>query len=212
LVLSEDDYNAVTRDVVIVPIFADEATETSDAVVRISATHIAHCTRITTVLQEDLALDRECVPCPGSQLHRIEQGVSGYLALQRLVEGSPPPVVRTTRTAWWPRQGDIRYAPLEAAAGAKKMFAILSEDDWNSRPGSTHSTGAKLTSKSRAPEHWRAPLEVPVAGGGVVVAGHLYLLPHTAIDPKAPNAPRPSTLEAQQLAELAARSATVLGL
>lgn len=211
LVLSESDYNAVTRDVVIVPILADAAMPESDAVVRISATHIAHCTRITTVLQEDLDLTQRGVPCPAQVLGRIKRGVRGYLSLQRLIDQGPALAVETTRDTWWPRQGAVHYAPLEALDGERKLFAVMSEDDWNSRPGSRHSTGAKLTSKSKSPEHWRAPLEVPVSGG-VAVAGHLYLLVHKAMSPKPPNAPRPTALDAAQMAQLAAKSAAVLNL
>ena len=211
LVLSEDDYNDVTRDVVIVPIFADEATAANDVVVRVSGTHVAHCTRVTTVLQDDLDLSKQGMPCPGSQLSRVKNGVRGYLALPRLVDRVPSPTVQTARASWWPRQGGVHYAPLDSVEGAKKMFAILSEDDWNARPGSSYSTGAKLTSKPRSAEHWRAALEVPVTGG-VVVAGHLYLLPHAAMDAKRPNPPRPSALSAEQMAQLASKTATVLGL
>lgn len=127
LVLSEDDYNAVTRDVVVVPIFADKTTAASDVVVRISATHIAHCTRVTTVLQQNLDVSKRGMLCPGPQLTAVKAGVRGYLALQRLVDGAPAPTVSTSRSTWWPRQAGVYYAPLEAAEGATKMFAVFSE-------------------------------------------------------------------------------------
>lgn len=211
LVLSENDYNAVTRDVVIVPIFADEAMGENNAVVRVSPTHIAHCTRVTTVLQENLELARGGIPCPPQVLARIKRGICAYLSLQRLVERTPAPPVDTTRDRWWPRQSAVYYAPLDAPDGERKLFAVMSEDDWNSRPGSRYSTGAKLTSKGRPPEHWRAPLEIPVPGG-VVVAGHLYLLVHAAMSPKPPNPPRPAGLDDEQMAQLAAKTAAVLSL
>ncbi|MEJ7787371.1 MAG: hypothetical protein WKF96_21415 [Solirubrobacteraceae bacterium] len=211
LVLSENDYNAVTRDVVIVPIFADEAMGESDAAVRVSLTHIAHCTRVTTVLQEDLELSRRGITCPPQVLARIKRGICAYLSLQRLVERTPAPPVETTRDTWWPRQSAVHYAPLEALDDERKLFAVISEDDWNSRPGSRYSTGVKLTSKGRSPEHWRAPLEVPVPGG-VAVSGHLYLLVHAAMSPKSPNPPRPAALDDEQMAQLAAKTADVLSL
>lgn len=211
LVMSENDYNAVTRDVVVVPIFADQDTAASDAVVRISPTHIAHCTRITTVLQDDLDLSAGGVRCPPLPLEAVKRGVRCYLTLERLIDQEPSPTVTTSRMTWWPRQADVRYAPLEAAGGDKKMFAFVSDDDWSSRPGLTYSTGAKLTSKSRSAEHWRAALEVTVSGG-VAAAGHLYLLPHAVIDERAPNPPRPSMLDAPQMAQLAEKTASVLCL
>lgn len=89
-----------------------------------------------------------------------------------------------------------------------KMYAFLSDDDWNSLAGTIYSAAVRLTSKTH-PMRTRWEVEAPA---GWVVAGHLYSVLHDDVDQRAPRPPRPSRLDGQKLSEIARLLFTLLAL
>jgi mRNA-degrading endonuclease toxin of MazEF toxin-antitoxin module len=205
LVVSEDDWNQRTRDAVIVPVYREQDPQTSNVRVAVGEGLVADCTRVQNLVQEFLG--EHVGACPAPALTRVRIGIRVYLDIDRLIakqrRGEPP----RAREEWWPRQAKVHYA-LEREVQRKKLFAIFSDDDWNSRPQTRYSAAVRLTSKRR---DWREGWEVEVPGG-CVVAGHLYSLLHADLDQKAPPASKPRHLEDDELAEIAARLAVLLRL
>lgn len=101
----------------------------------------------------------------------------------------------------------VRYAD-QPGLHQTKMYALLSDDDWNSLEGTIYSAAVRLTSKTHAARR-RWEVEVP---GGWVVAGHLYSILHDDIGQRAPNAPRPNRLGAEELSDIARLLITLLAL
>lgn len=204
VVLSEDDWNLRTRDAVIVPVFRAPGSAESNVRVALDDELVADCTRVQNVAQEYLGDSRE--PCAREVLTRIRLGVRIYLDLDRLMAMKPHSPLRP-RSDWWPRQGQVRHADIPEVPG-EKMFCIVSDDDWNSRPTTSYSGAVRLTSKKR---DWRGRWEVEVPGG-CVVAGHLYSLLHADIDPRPPEGKRPPELTPEELKEIAERLMVLLKL
>ncbi len=205
VVLSEDDWNVRTRDAVIVPVYREPGTASGNVRVELDDQLVADCTRVQNVLHESLGEDRGV--CERKALTRIRIGVRVYLDIAQLLNEAGPRQPINPRSEWWPRQGQVRYAEL-ANLSQNKMYCLLSDDDWNSRPTTIYSAGVRLTSKGRK---WRSKWEVEVPGGSVV-AGHLYSLLHEDIDPQPPRSPRPAKLTPDKLREIAERLVVSLKL
>jgi mRNA-degrading endonuclease toxin of MazEF toxin-antitoxin module len=205
LVVSEDEWNARTRDAVIVPVYREPGTAAGNVRIAVDDELVADCTRVQNVAQETLGADRG--PCPREPMLRVRIGIRVYLDIDRLLKRAGPRTPPAARDEWWPHQGEIRYAELPQFPG-DKMFCVISDDDWNSRATTIYSAGLRLTSKAR---EWRSRWEVTISNGWIV-AGHLYSLLHEDIDPSAPKAPRPQEASVEELHELADRLSVMLKL
>lgn len=205
LVVSEDDWNVRTRDAVIVPVYRQPGTASGNVRVALDDELVADCTRVQNVAHESLGEDRGI--CERKVLTQIRLGVRVYLDIGQLLNEAGPRQPINPRSEWWPRQGQVRYAELSSLPQSK-MFCLLSDDDWNSRPTTIYSAAVRLTSKARK---WRSSWEVEVPGGSVV-AGHLYSLLHQDIAPRPPKSPRPAELTAVKLREIAERLVVLLKL
>ncbi len=205
VVLSEDDWNSRTRDAVIVPVYREPGTASGNVRVALDDRLVADCTRVQNVAQDSLGADRG--GCKREALMRIRLGVRVYLDIARLLEEAGPRQPISPRVDWWPRQGEVRYAEVPGLSRGK-MFCLLSDDDWNSRPSTVYAAAVRLASKRR---NWRAGWEVEISDGSVV-AGHLYSLLHEDIEPDPPSSPRPTQLTPQKLREIAERLVVLLRL
>lgn len=205
LVLSENDWNERTRDVVIVPVYRGRGTGVGNVRVEVAPGLVADCTRIQNVPQDELGRDRGV--CPTQPFVRVRIGVRIYLDIDRLRRQAGPKSPLQPRSSWWPRQGDVRYVEVTGFP-EDKMYCVMSEDDWNSRDTTIYSAGLRLTSKTRS---WRSPWEVQISSGWIVT-GHLYSLLLEDFGQQPPRAPRPQRADSDELEQLANGLATLLGL
>lgn len=202
IALSEDDWNLRTRDAVIVPVFRAPGSAQGNVRIALDDQLVADCTRVQNVAQEYLGEDRGS--CAREALRGIRLGVRIYLDIDRLLALNRRSPLKP-RSEWWPRQGQVRYAEIPDPP-EDKMFCIVSDDDWSSRPTTTYSGAVRLTSKTR---DWRGPWEVEIPGG-YLVAGHLYSLLHEDINPDPPRGERPTELSPEKLKEVAERLLVLL--
>lgn len=205
IVVSEDDWNARTRDAVVVPVYREPGTTSGNVRVELDGGLVADCTRVQNVARESLGKDRGV--CERRALTRIRIGVRIYLDIEQLLMQSGPRQPISPRSQWWPRQGQVSYAEVPGLS-QNKMFCLISDDDWNSRPATAYSAAVRLTSKGR---ERRSKWEVGVPGGSAV-AGHLYSLLHEDIDPSSPTSPRPAKLMPEKLRDIAERLIVLLKL
>lgn len=205
IVLTEDAWNGVMGDAVIVPVFALDHQPTNLFSVLIDDGLVANCTRPTNL---NTAFLGEAVgPCADEPLTRVRIGVRRYLDIDRrerkkTVEASNP------RRSWWPHQGHFHFAANPEIGADDKLYASVADDDWNSREGSTYTAAVRLTSKSKP---FRQRWEVAVAGS-FVVSGDLYTISHSRFEQKSPSAKYPQVMTADELADLATVQKRALSL
>lgn len=206
LVVSENDWNSRTRDVVVVPLYGGGVAEAGNVRIAIKDGLVADCTRVQNVAQDVIGADRGA--SERQALLRVRLGLRVYLDIDRLVDRARPRAsAPDANTGWWPRQGQVRYAEVPGFP-ADKMFCVVSEDDWNSRTSTAYSAALRLMSKTR---RWRSQWEVEI-GNRWIVAGHLYSLLHADIDQAVPSSPRPREACPEELHQLAMRLSVLLKL
>lgn len=205
LVLTEDPWNAVMGDVVIVPIFAVEEPQTNLMRVLVDDGLVANCTRPNNL---NITFLGDAVgPCDDGPLTRVRIGVRRYLDIDRRVEKNTLPA-SDPRSTWWPHQGDFHFARNPRIGPHDKLYASVADDDWNSREGVTYTATVRLTSKTKA---FRRRWEVPVAGS-FVVSGDLYTISYTRFEQKPPPARYPQAMTDDELAAVATVQKRALSL
>lgn len=190
LVLSEDDWNHVMRDSVIVPLYDDVPKEPTALRPEVAGL-FADCTRVGGIEQDVLVEDRgEAAP---EQLQAVVDGVRLYLDLENLQNPSglrrPPSVGRTD---WWPRRGEVLYG--HRFGEQREIYGVITDDEWNVR--GDYATCAFITSKFKT---WRDRWQVPVRGG-YAITGDIEPFAYVELDQRN----RPPTIKALTRDELAA--------
>lgn len=202
MVLSENDWNAFTRDCVVVPFYRDPSAPESLIRPRLDDELIGNCTRVTSLAQTDLG--SAVSHAPAGLIHAVAAGVRAYFGIDDLLD---PPRVRPRiggRASWWPRQASV-YKALRIAPMAKRV-AIVSEDPSN--VALEHASGMRLTSNSKQ-RRWR--WEIPVRGG-CAIANDLHLIPYSGFDERPSNSPPFQRLNQTEMRELAERLISTLEL
>jgi hypothetical protein len=193
------------RDSVVVPIYDLEAND-SVVTVSLSKTQTAICTRVQSMPHEFIGESVE--RCPDDALLRIKEGVRRFLAIEQRRTKSPPAVPESPRGDWWPRQNDVHFA-LNAAIGSDdKLYSVIADNDWSSRPSATYTATVRLTSKTKPR---RTRWEIPVTGGWVVT-GDLYSISYKRFEQSRPRGSYPKELSAKESALVAGRQRTTLSL
>lgn len=205
VVLSENDWNDTMQDSVVVPIYGWKVATASALVVNVGDSLWADCTKVISFTHEGLG--EGTTMCPEDPWVRIRLGVRRFLDIDRRITKGSKPAISTVRTAWWPRQDDVHLGRTSAIP-ERKLYAALSDDDWNSQPTADRAAFTKLASKT---EEFRKRWEVPVSGGWVV-CGDIYQLLYTELDPSTPPDNYPSRLTDGEAAALAKKQKTTLTL
>lgn len=205
LVLTEDPWNDVMGDVVIVPVFLVEEPKPSVLSVLVDDGLVANCTRPTNLMIDFLgeAIGR----CDKEALTRVRIGVRRYLDLDRR-EQKTTVEAKNPRSEWWPRQGDFHFAANPDIGPNDKLYASVADDDWNSLEGAGYTAAVRLTSKTKS---FRKRWEVPVAGS-FVVAGDLYTISYSRIEQTPPPRKYPQGMTADELSTVATFQKRALSL
>lgn len=207
LVLSEDIWNARMPDSVVVPLYQLPDAATSLFLVEVGSKLKANCTRVQSMSHQfigTVAVAR----CPEDAWLRVRIGVRKFLDIDRRIAKTPakPPI--SPRADWWPRQNDIHFARNPAISPNDKLYGVISDDDWNSRPGVRNVAAVRLTSKTKAN---RLRWEVPV-GGGFVVAGDVYPVALGDFEQAPPPSMYPARLTDDETAAVATKQKAALSL
>lgn len=200
LVLTEDAWNERVGDSVVVPVFPAEDVKTNLYRVETAPGLVADCTRVQSLPHRFFG--GRVGACPDEPWTRIRIGVRKHLDIDARIARRGRVSARTTRTDWWPRQREVYFATRSDVPG-DKLYGVISDDVWNSRPAVAYCTTTRLT--SRGPKEWRRRWEVPVTGGWVV-SGDLYLTAYRRMDQTPPDPARyPTDLSEEESAEIALR-------
>jgi mRNA-degrading endonuclease toxin of MazEF toxin-antitoxin module len=207
LVLTEDLWNQQMGDSVVVPIY--DLPEAEASLFRVAAGERlkADCTRVQTMSQEFIG--KRVVECPHESWVRVRIGVWKFLDIDRRIAKMLPPDPANPASAWWPRQNDIHFAGNLAISTQDKLYAVVSDNDWNALPGVANVAAVRLTSKTK-PQRLR--WEVPVGDSGFVVAGDIYSIATRAFEQKTPPKRYPSRLTEDESAAIAVKQRSALTL
>lgn len=207
LVLTEDLWNERVSDSVVVPVFAVENPKINLYRVEIAAGLVADCTRVQSIPHKFFG--RRVGVCPEKPWKLARIGVRKHLDIDGRIAKRGRVSVATTRADWWPRQREIFFAT-RSEMPEDKLYGVVSDDVWNSRPAATYCTTVRLTSTES--KEWRRRWEVPVPGGWVV-SGDLYLTAYKRIDQTSPDPEKyPTELSEDESAEIARRQKTTFTL
>lgn len=207
LVLTEDLWNQTMGDSAVVPLYDRSDAEVSDFRVAVGSKLKAECTRVQSMAHRFIG--DPVGRCPEEAWLRVRIGVRKFLDIDRRIAKSPPPAPVHPNLAWWPRQNDIHFATNPAIAADDKLYAVISDNDWNSLPGVPNVAAVRLTSKTK---NQRLRWEVPVAGGSFVVTGDIYSVATSAFEQKPPSKKYPSQMSDDESAEVAVKQKASLTL
>lgn len=206
VVLSEDDWNGVMGDSVVVPIYKEPGATPSELKVEVQKGLFADCSKVISLTHE--VLGEAAGKCSQEPWVRIRMGVRMFLDIDARVAKAPKSAVVSTRTAWWPQRDDVHLASHHLMDG-RKLFAVISDDDFNSGPTTNRAAFVKLTSKTK---EFRERWEVPVSGGWVV-SGDVYQLLYADVDPATPDVEKyPAALTPDESSALARNQKKTLTL
>jgi mRNA-degrading endonuclease toxin of MazEF toxin-antitoxin module len=205
VVITEDAWNERMGDSVVVPLYQWPHAAPSLVLVDVHGLR-ANCTRVQSMAHDFIGV--RASSCPPEAWTRIRLGVRVFLDLDRRISQGPTREPTSPRTGWWPRQDDVHFARNPAAPTQDKLYAAISDDDWNSHHASTHVAAVRLTSRTK-PQRRR--WEVPVQGG-YVVSGDVYAVPLGHFEQTAPRAPYPTSLTGAESAAIATRQKVTLSL
>lgn len=206
LVLTENDWNDAMRDSVVVPVFRLPGATSNLFRVLVDDELYAECTRVQSIAQARIG--RPVSPCAEEAWVRVRIGVRRFLDVDRRIDMAPKPAAGDNRVDWYPHQDSVHFAAIPGIPD-DKLFAAVSDDDWNSTPGVSHCCAVRLT--SRGPKAARERWEVPISGGWVV-AGDVYALPYAVMEQQPPPAEYPQMLTPEESANIAARQKRALSL
>ena len=147
VVLSEDLWNAQMGDSVVVPVYHRPDANGSLLLVAVDDELRANCTRVQSMAHEFIG--GRSGPCPAEPWVRIRIGVRMFIDIDRRIAKTPPPPQSVARRDWWPRQNRVHFAANPALAYGDKLYAIVSDDDWNSLPDARTVAAVRLTSKTK---------------------------------------------------------------
>jgi mRNA-degrading endonuclease toxin of MazEF toxin-antitoxin module len=206
LVLTEDEWNTTMNDSVVVPIYSLPDTVPSLFFVALDNELRANCTRVQSMPHEFLG--ESTGVCSGDSWVRTRIGIRRFLDIDRRVQKKPSLPPTSPGHDWWPVQNEIHFGSDPPIGSDDKLYAIISDDDWNSLPATTHAAAVRLTSKTK---RQRLRWEVPVTGG-CVVTGDIYSISYTRLEQTLPSRKYPSRLSDEESSLIAARQKTVLTL
>jgi mRNA-degrading endonuclease toxin of MazEF toxin-antitoxin module len=203
LVLSEDDWNRVMGDSVVVPLYATEPVHPGALRPKVGALW-SDCTLLGGVDQELLGED---LGAADSQvLLEVGAAVRLYLDLDALIE--PPRVRRPPtigRSEWWPRRGEIHYG--RRFGEQRERYGVITDDDWNVR--NDYAACVFITSRFK---QWRTRWQIPLASGGHAIAGDIEPFSYTELDARNRPPAGERQLSREDLQALARGLALVLAL
>jgi len=207
LILSEDLWNQQMGDSVAVPLYDLPDSEPSLFRVAISKRLRADCTRVQSLRHEFIG--KAVASCPNEPWVRTRIGVRSFLDIDRRITKNPTKPPLSPNLGWWPRQNDIHFATNPAISASDKLYAVVSDNDWNSLVGVLNTAAVRLTSKTK-PKRLR--WEVPVGGGGFVVAGDIYSVATGSFEQKEPPKKYPARLTDDESAAIAVKQKSALTL
>ena len=204
VVLTENDWNAITHDCVIVPFFRDAEAQETIFRPRLDHELVADCTAPGSLPQHRLG--RYLGDCPADVLRALTTGVRTYFGIDGLLD--PPRMRRRVAGPgrWWPKQSEVHQAL--RIAPAPKWVAIVSEDESNA--ALAHAAAVRITSTDTT-KPWRKRWEVPLRAG-YASPGDLFAIPHSAFEPRPPLSPPFARLTGDEMRALAERLVETLEL
>jgi mRNA-degrading endonuclease toxin of MazEF toxin-antitoxin module len=206
VVLTEDIWNAQMTDSVVVPLYQEPDAKASIFRVEVDDELRADCTRVQSMAHEFIG--QWTATCSDESWDRMLIGVRKFLDIDRRIAKTAPPRIRVRRSDWWPRQNNIHFATNTAIKTSDKLYAVVSDNDWNSLPESLTVAAVRLTSKTKKQ---RLRWEVPVSGG-FVVTGDIYSVAVSDFEQKTPRQPYPTKLSDDESAAIAERQESALSL
>jgi mRNA-degrading endonuclease toxin of MazEF toxin-antitoxin module len=206
VVLTEDLWNARMGDSVVVPLYAWPEAKPSPFLVEVSDGLRGHCTRVQSMAHEFIGSPAGA--CAQEAWVRLRIGVRRFLDIDRRMAKTSAKPPSSPRSDWWPRQNDVHFASNPTISATDKLYAIISDDDWNSRPETANVAAVRLTSRTKSQ---RLRWEVSV-GGGFVVAGDVYSIALTTLEPKPPPSKYPPRLTDSESAAIAVKQKSALTL
>ena len=206
LVLTEDDWNARMGDSVVVPLYSWPEARPSPFLVAVDERLRAHCTRVQSMAHEFIG--GRTGKCREEAWIRTRIGVRRFLDIDRRIAQAPADRPANPRTDWWPEQNAIHFARNARISSQDKLYAVISDNDWNSFARTANVAAVRLTSKTK-PQRRR--WEVPVSGG-LVVTGDIYSVPLADFEQKPPAAKYPSRLGDDESSAVAFKQKTALSL
>ena len=207
LVITEDLWNQQMGDSAVVPLYELPDAEPSVFRVGVGTKLKAECTRVQSMAHEFIS--DPVGRCPEEAWLRVRIGVRKFLDIDRRIAMTPAPAPLNPSPSWWPRQNDIHFATNSAVAADDKLYAVISDNDWNSMPGVPNVAAVRLTSKTKNQRlHW----EVPVAGGSFVVTGDIYSVAMSTFEQKPPKKKYPSQISDDESAVVAVKQKASLTL
>lgn len=195
------------NDSVVVPIYSLPDTVPS---LSSSSRSIAKCVRTAPAFQSmpHEFLGKSTAVCSGDPWVRTRIGTRRFLDIDRRVEKKPSLPPTAPRSDWTPVQNEVHFGSDPSIGSDDKLYALISDDDWNSLPATTHAAAVRLTSKTK---RQRLRWELPVTGG-CVVTGDIYSISDTRLKQRPPPPKYPSHLSEEESSLIAARQKTVLTL
>jgi len=206
VVLTEDVWNAQMSDSVVVPVYRWPDASPSLLLVALDEDLRGNCTRVQSMGHEFIG--NWVGSCPDEPWVRIRVGVRKFLDVDRRIAKTPPPPLRVLRSDWWPHQNRIHFATNTAIGPSDKLYAIISDNDWNSLPEALTAAAVRLTSKTKRQRlRWEVPL-----GSSFVVTGDIYSVPVVAFEQKPPRTGYPTALTDDESAAIAVKQRSTLSL
>ena len=192
-------------DSVVVPVYAAELNG-SKVVVEVAQDHFALCTRVQSVPHDFFG--RAVSRCGEDAWVRVRLGVRAYLDIDRRVGDQTIATPAAPRSDWWPRQHAVHFARNASIGPEDKLYAVVSDNDWNSAPTTQYVGAVRLTSHTKVA---RARWEVAVAGSWTVV-GDLYSISHQRFEQGAPRGDYPTQISPKESADIARKQKITLSL
>jgi hypothetical protein len=205
LIISEDLWNDQMGDSVAVPVYRYADAKPSRFRVDLGDGYWAECTKTLSV--DHRLIGVAASRCPDEAWVNARIGVRRFLDIDRRI------ATATTREAgpradWWPRQHDVHFVENPRISSDDKLYAVISDNAWNSADGAPHAACVRLTSHTKpARERW----EVPVAGSWIV-SGDLYLFRYDRFQQQPPRADYPKRISPDESSALASKQKFTLSL
>jgi hypothetical protein len=206
LVISEDDWNDAMGDSVAVPVYHYEDAHESRFLVAVAESLWADCTKVLSV--DHRLIGHPVQRCTQPPWVKARLGVREFLDIDRRIAIGPKPSPHADREEWCPRQHDIHFVSNPRISAQDKLYAVISDDGWNSAPGVKRAACVRLTSHTK-PQ--RVRWEVPVARSWVV-AGDIYQLAYHRFEQSAPRGNYPKRMTDAESAALADKQKVTLSL
>jgi mRNA-degrading endonuclease toxin of MazEF toxin-antitoxin module len=171
LVVSENAWNDMLSDSVIVPLFQSEGAKTA-LTPRIGDLR-ADCSLVRVFEQESLyAFDREA---SATELTEVELGIRTFLDLDNLIQ--PPKLdlpVTAGRPDWWPKLARVYYG--KRFADQRERYGVISPDEWNVR--NDYASCIFITSRYK---QWRSRWQVTVGKKSYAITCDIEPFTYTAL-------------------------------